>query len=266
MRRFETQGRVYPEHNYFVPRTSEVKDFIARAKAGRYIVLFAPRQTGKTTFFRLALDELAHNDATYLPIYLNFEVYEDCTPSDFYGGLAEDIHEKIVEVFQTQGEALPETLTHFLENAQLTDQLSMRRFFRELARFLKDRRVVLIIDEFDAIPRGALKGFLRWLRDTYLSGKTRCPHSVCLVGVKSIMQLDYDRSISPFNIQDEFHLPNFTLEQVCELLSQYTDEVGQAFASEVITSLYKQTAGQPFLVNRIAQILTEELDIPKRRR
>ena len=263
MRRFETQGRVYPEHNYFVPRTSEVKDFIARAKAGRYIVLFAPRQTGKTTFFRLALDELAHNDATYLPIYLNFEVYEDCTPSDFYGGLAEDIHEKIVEVFQTQGEALPETLTHFLENAQLTDQLSMRRFFRELARFLKDRRVVLIIDEFDAIPRGALKGFLRWLRDTYLSGKTRCPHSVCLVGVKSIMQLDYDRSISPFNIQDEFHLPNFTLEQVCELLSQYTDEVGQAFASEVITSLYKQTAGQPFLVNRIAQILTEELDIPK---
>ena len=263
MRRFETQGRVYPEHNYFVPRTSEVKDFITRAKAGRYIVLFAPRQTGKTTFFRLALDELAHNDATYFPLYLNFEAYEDCNPSDFYGGLTEDIPEKIVEVFQTRGEALPETLTHFLENVQLTDHLSTRRFFRELARFLKDRRVVLIIDEFDAIPREALKGFLRWLRDTYLSGKTRCPHSVCLVGVKNITQLDYDRSISPFNIQEEFHLPNFTLEQVTELLSQYTEEVGQAFASEVITSLHKQTAGQPFLVNRIAQILTEELSIPK---
>jgi len=85
---------------------------------------------------------------------------------------------------------------------------------------------------------------------------------VGIVGVKSITQLNYDRSISPFNIQDEFALPNFTLEQVRELLGQYTDEVGQAFALEVIESIHKQTAGQPFLVNRMAQILTEEMEIP----
>ena len=48
-----------------------------------------------------------------------------------------------------------------------------------------------------------------------------------------------------------------------ELLGQYTKEVGQAFAPEVIESIHKQTAGQPVLVNRFAQILTEELDIPK---
>ena len=48
-----------------------------------------------------------------------------------------------------------------------------------------------------------------------------------------------------------------------ELLTQYTDEVGQAFAPEVITAIHRQTAGQPVLVNRFAQILTEELDIPK---
>ena len=58
-------------------------------------------------------------------------------------------------------------------------------------------------------------------------------------------------------------MPNFTLAQVHELLEQYTDEVGQAFVPEVITAIHKQTAGQPFLVNRCAQILTEELGIPK---
>ena len=47
-----------------------------------------------------------------------------------------------------------------------------------------------------------------------------------------------------------------------ELLGQYTQEVGQSFTPEVITSIHKQTAGQPVLVNRFAQILTEELDIP----
>ena len=108
-----------------------------------------------------------------------------------------------------------------------------------------------------------MSDFLHTLRHIYIAGKPRCPHSVGIVGVKSIAQLNYDQSISPFNIQDEFHLPNFTLEQVQELIGQYTEEVGQSFIPEVIESIHKQTAGQPVLVNRFAQILTEELDIPK---
>ncbi len=58
-------------------------------------------------------------------------------------------------------------------------------------------------------------------------------------------------------------MPNFTHQQVQELFSQYTDDTGQEISPEVIETLHKQTAGQPFLVNRFAQILTEELDIPK---
>ena len=48
-----------------------------------------------------------------------------------------------------------------------------------------------------------------------------------------------------------------------ELIGQYTDEVGQSFAPEVIAALHKQTAGQPFLVNRLAQLVTEDMHIPK---
>ena len=263
MRRFGTQGRVYPEDHYVVPRTAEVADFIKRVKEGRYIVLFAPRQTGKTTFFQLALTELTAKDATYFPIQLNFEVYEDCTPSAFYGGLTSDMREKIADVFQERGEVLPKGLTDLLAATHLTNQLSLRQFLKALGKVLEDRRVLLIIDEFDAIPRDAVKGFLRVLREIYLSGRTRCPHSVGIIGVKDLTQLDYDRSISPFNIQDEFRLPPFTFEQVRELLAQYTDEVGQAFAPEVIRNIHRQTAGQPFLANRFAQILTEEMTIAR---
>ena len=222
-----------------------------------------PGKPAKLPFFQLALAELTAKDATYFPIQLNFEVYEDCTPAEFYGGLTGDIREKITDVFQERGEALPEALTDLLETTHLTNQLSLRQFLKTLGKVLEDQRVVLIIDEFDAIPRDAVKGFLRVLREIYLSGRTRCPHSVGIIGVKDITQLDYDRSISPFNIQDEFRLPPFTHEQVRELLAQYTDEVGQAFIPEVIENIHRQTAGQPFLANRFAQILTEEMDIPK---
>ena len=264
MRRFGTQGPVHPKKNYVVSRATELADFIMRVKEGRYIVIFAPRQTGKTTFFQRALDVFADEEPAYFPIPLNFEVYEDCTPSVFYNGLYEDLREAIENVFARRGEVFSETLTEFLENAEITDHLSMGRFFRQFSSFLDDQRVILIIDEFDGIPKEAVKGFLHSLRRIYVSNAiSRCPHSVGIVGVKSITQMNYDRTISPFNIQDEFNLPNFTLEQVQELLGQYTEEVGQAFDSEVIESIHKQTAGQPVLVNRFAQILTEESDIPK---
>ena len=265
MRTFGTYGPVNPEEHYVVSRTEELADFIKRVKLGRYIVIFAPRQTGKTTFFQWALDSLAADTGeTYFPIELNFEIYEDYTADNFYPSLYEGIYEEIQRVFEKRGIVPSEALSELLENTTLTDHVTMLRFFQQFGAFLRDEKLVLIIDEFDGIPRDAVKGFLRSLRNIYVHRSMRaCPYSVGIVGVKDIAQLNLDRSISPFNIQDEFTLPNFTLQQVRELLAQYTDEVGQAFMPKVVESIYRQTAGQPFLVNRFAQILTEEINVPK---
>ena len=261
MRTFGTQGPVNPKENYVVSRTDEIADFVDRVKKGKYIVLFAPRQTGKTTLFRTAMDALIAD--AYFPIQLNFEVYVDCSASEFYIFFYKRLREKIEDVFKRRGATPSEALCQFLDNTEITDQVTMMEFFKQLVHFLP-QKVVLIIDEFDAIPRDAVRGFLHSLRYIYLERSTaRCPYSVGIVGVKNITQLNYDRSISPFNIQDEFHLPNFTFAQVQELLQQYTQEVGQTFDTEVIAAIHKQTAGQPFLVNRCAQILTEEMGVPK---
>ena len=210
---------------------------------------------------------LIATSSNYFPIQLNFEAYKNLSPADFYDAFHKRVRKEIDRVFQKRGHTPSEALTHFLDGTKLTNHILMMEFFEEFDGFLKrqysEQKVVLIIDEFDGIPQTVLSDFLHSLRDIYLSDEKRCPHSVGIVGVKSITQLNYDRSVSPFNIQDEFHLPNFTHQQVQELLAQYTDEVGQAFTPEVIDTLHRQTAGQPFLVNRFAQILTEELEIPK---
>ena len=267
MRTFGTQGAVQSDRHYVVPRTEEVKDFINRVKDGRYIVLFAPRQTGKTTFFRLALATLAAEDSTYFPIQLSFDIYKNFSISDFYELLYKRIRKHIENVFQKRGHILSEALTQLLDNTQFSHHGSMLEFFEDFASLLAveygEQKVVFIIDEFDGIPPTAVSDFLHTLRHIYHFEEERCLHSVGIVGVKNITQLNYDRSISPFNIQDEFHLPNFTLEQVRDIFGQYTDEVGQPFAPEVIVAIHRQTAGQPFLVNRFGQILATELDIPK---
>ncbi len=268
MRSFGTRGRVYPDKHYIVPRTEEIRDFINRIKEGRYIVLFAPRQTGKTTFFRFAAEALTTEDQHYFPIQLNFEEYKNLNVTDFYSSFHRELCRELERGIQRRGKVPSVALEQLLTKSKITDHVSMRYIFENLTNFLNlhyklDPKIVLIIDEFDGIPQSVVSDFLHSLRNIYLSDELQCPHSVSIVGVKSIAQLNYDRSVSPFNIQDEFNLQNFSLEQISELLLQWTDEVGQAFDSEVIVTLHKQTAGQPFLVNRFAQILTEELDIPK---
>ena len=132
MKTFGTQGRVYPSRHYVVPRTEEKTEFIKRVKEGRYIVLFAPRQTGKTTFFRLALDTLTTEEPSYFPIQLNFEEYEDYAPADFYASLQREIRKEIERVFQGRGEILSEALAQFLVKAKISDHVSMREFFEEV--------------------------------------------------------------------------------------------------------------------------------------
>ena len=268
MRRFGTQGCVYPDKHYVISRSEEIADFIHRVKQGRYIVLFAPRQTGKTTFFHSVLEALVAQDSIYFPIQLNFETYEDYDRGSFYASLHREICEEIRRVFQKRGETPSETLAQFLVNTQITDHLSMRDFFQEFDKHLamhynNSQQVILFIDAFHGIPLAVENSFLASLRSIYLTDKPHCPHSVCFVSVGSIIQRDMINAISPFNIQDAFHLPNFTLEQVRELLTQYTEEMGQDFEPEIVEALYTQTAGQPFLVNRLAEILTEEMGILK---
>ena len=271
MRRFGTQGPVNSQEHYVVSRSDELADYIDRVKQGRYIVLFAPRQSGKTTFFKDALKVLVEEDSSFFPIQLNFEIYKNCSPEVFYQDILEDIREEIETNYSKQSVNLSSKLVEFFECTQLTNHIGFRRFLRQLPNFIRQdldssvtQRVVINIDEFDGIPQSVVSDFLHTLRRIYLSDRmVRSPYSVSIVGVRSIAQLNYDRSISPFNIQDEFTLPNFSHQQVRELFGQYTDEVGQSIASDVLELVHKQTAGQPFLVNRLAQILTEDLDIPK---
>ena len=137
MRSFGTQGRVYPDEHYIVPRTDEITDFIRRVKAGKYIVLFAPRQTGKTTFFQFALSALVAEDPTYFPIQLDFQDLRNVSPATFYEELYYMIREQIEVVFE-QREVLPsEALARFLENTQLTNHRSMTRFFKQLQSLLQ---------------------------------------------------------------------------------------------------------------------------------
>jgi len=83
-------------------------------------------------------------------------------------------------------------------------------------------------------------------------------HSIILIGIQNIARLNLGRS-SPFNIAYQQRLNGFSLDEVREMMAQYTAESGQQIEEDALTMLYEQTAGHPFLINRAALILTEEI-------
>ena len=265
-RTFVTGGPVVPEENYFVKRERELADFLGRIDQGKYIVIFSPRQTGKTTFFYDALKQLERN-RSYLPIALDFQIYSETHPEVFYQDFMRRVRSVIKDRLETINTPQYAEILSWINQREVTDHLSFRDFFGELHAQLPKTDVVMIIDEFDGIPQAALRNFLYTLREIYNAKKKSAVynyiHSVGIVGVKSIAQLDFDATVSPFNIQDQFALPNFTIEQVAELYGQYTDDTGRPFDSAVIQLVHEKTAGQPFLVNRMGQILTQELGVPE---
>jgi predicted AAA+ superfamily ATPase len=84
---FEDSGTVNPEEAYYVTldnvtnrKNQDMKTMIDR---GRYFSIFAPRQSGKTTFLKRLCDEL-HNNPVYIAIILSFQDNTDIAKTTFY--------------------------------------------------------------------------------------------------------------------------------------------------------------------------------------
>jgi hypothetical protein len=259
MREFNTYGPVNPKRHYHIDRVAVKAAMREKIEKGRYFTLNAGRQTGKTTLFREVIAEL-EADGRYLGVLL------DCN------GLSQDPPPLIYEQISTRlQDSLgprnwPGPLGELARGVVVAHHHDLARFLRELGR-LSGRRILVIIDEFDALPEPVLTpllGTFRYLYHHRDEPEIYAPHSLILVGVRTIPSL-LQGTQSPFNIADQFTVPYFTAREVADLLSQHTAETGQPFEPRVIDEVFTETEGQPFLVNRIGQILTQDL-VPDRSR
>jgi predicted AAA+ superfamily ATPase len=81
MREFNTSGPCDPALHYTVMREALMTQALKKVKKGRYFTLFAPRQAGKTTFFKLLLNGLEKDFTT---IWIGFEYLKTVSKGYFY--------------------------------------------------------------------------------------------------------------------------------------------------------------------------------------
>ena len=260
-RYFEKSGLVDPGASYCVPlenvTNTDNQDIKTMVDLGRYFSIFAPRQSGKTTFFEDFCHEL-EKDTSYVAILLSFQDYKQLEKATVYSLIEESIFEQLLNRLQNVHCENIEPVRELLNSHGVTDHISFRKLFEKLNKVIPPKKIIIIIDEFDGIPIGELENFLTTLRELYQKYKKRTDkalYSVGLVGIRNITKLIVG-GVSPFNIADQVKLPPFTLKNVRDLYTQYTEETNQPFTDEAIKKVHEETAGQPWLVNRIGTILT----------
>jgi len=263
-RYFEKSGVVDPGASYYVPLENvtnmDNQDIKTMVDLGRYFSIFAPRQSGKTTFFEGFCHEL-EKDTSYVAILLSFQRYKNLDKQRFYQLIQKDLYNQLMNRLNAVNCRKLDAIMAYLDSHSLTDHISFSELFEELNQIIKFKKIVIFIDEFDGIPLDELENFLTTLRELYQRYKKRkdkALYSVGLVGIRNITKLIVG-GVSPFNIADQVKLPPFTLRNVRDLYSQYTEETNQPFTEDAVKKVFDETAGQPWLVNRIGTILTVDI-------
>jgi len=261
---FEDSGTVDPLRSYHVELENVVntrnQDLKTMVDLGRYFSIFAPRQSGKTTFFECLSSEL-EKDPTYVAIILSFQDYKNIESQRFYQLIQKDLYGQLVSRLDEVNCQRLDAVRAYLDSYNLTDHICFRELFEELNCMVESKKIVIFIDEFDGIPINELENFLTTLRELYQRYKKqpdKALYSVGLVGIRNITKLIVG-GVSPFNIADQVKLPPFTLKNVRDLYVQYTEETNQPFSEGAVKKVHEETAGQPWLVNRLGTILTVDV-------
>jgi hypothetical protein len=239
MRIFNTSGACIPEEHYTIMREALVAQGEKLVAEQRFFTIFAPRQSGKTTYFQLLFRHL--NQLGYTAIRVSFEGMKTLTRSKFYLVFGHRLQRGLSE----QG---IETKFKFADQSDIQESLENSHW--------AERKLVLVIDEFEEISPKVLSELLHIFRDIYQYKQHYALQSLLLVGVSTLAELVIS-SASPFNIVDQLQIPYFTFAEVQALIQQYVDESGQPFESQVIKAIYDNSQGQPGLVNALCQYLVD---------
>jgi len=233
MREFNTSGQNIQERHYTLMRPELVEKGLELVENERYFTIWAPRQTGKSTYFLLLADVLRKQG--YKVAHVNFENFMNAPISSFLERFVKKTNKFLGTDFR---------------------ETDLANIFNEIEE-ITDQKFVLIIDEVEGINRAYFSDFLHAIRNAYHSRTEHALKSVILVGVSNIVGIIRENS-SPFNIAENFDIPFFTNEETYELLGQHETDTGQLFDQKVKDKIIEITANQPGLVNGFARKLVKD--------
>jgi AAA domain len=264
-RSFNTSGPCHPARDYMLPAMARLPEVRGLVERGKYFVIHAPRQTGKTTAVASLAQELTQT-GDYVAALVSMEVGS---------AMRDDIGAAELAILGAWRSSAERRLPAELVPPVWREAPPGQRLNAALQAWAKamPRPLVLFLDEIDSLEGMVLVSVLRQIRDGFQDRPASFPWSLALVGMRDVR--DYKIALdgrdgavggSPFNIKDRsLLLRDFTRDEVAALYAQHTDDTGQAFLPETVDRAFALTHGQPWLTNALAAVAVDEIVVDRGR-
>jgi len=163
MRKFHSYGPVNSKNHYHVPRTHLVKKCTQYLigdpdDSGHYFTIWGPRQTGKTWLYRQSIEAIKQQ---YGDHFILGEISMQ--------GIVFDEHKDLNELFFDN---IPDMLKgeFSIQTGIINSWVQWKKLFSKDKSFF-DRPLILVIDEFDKLPKKIIENLVTLFRDMYLNIK-----------------------------------------------------------------------------------------------
>ena len=269
---FNVNGTCYPDDNYMVNLDSRLKQIKDMINQGKYFVINRARQYGKTTTLHMLREYLNHE---YIVLFLDFQKMSSASFQNEYVFVNAFLHSVLKNVYNKRRKITGldfENISVMEKALEQKENIDLPKLFDYLSSLCDTakRPVVLMIDEVDSASCcQVFLDFLAQLRAFYLSRKeTPIFQSVILAGIYDIKNLKLKlrpnqehKYNSPWNIAADFKIDmSFSKQDIEGMLLEYEKDYQTGMDTvSVGRIIHEYTAGYPYMVSRICQILDEQI-------
>jgi hypothetical protein len=241
-RLFYSSGALMPDYPYYVQRQADRLALVAM-RDNKLVYTIAPRQMGKTSLLkRLALYS---EEQGWTCCHIDLATFSNLEPPKW---------------FQHLGERIGRACGKDTISSPLQDQQDFRTFLLYEIGLKQSHQPVSLFMFFDEVE-GLLEfdfsdEFLMTLRELYQQRDSYSGNKLLIAFAGSVDPdtLVKNPDISPFNIAEKIDLDDFSEVESLTLTSNLT-KLQLRVAGEIHQHIYSWTSGQPYLTQRICEII-----------
>jgi hypothetical protein len=253
---YQVGGSLGATSNNYVQRKAD-NELYKFLKSGHFCYVFNSRQMGKSSLRVRIMKRLRSDGIHCASIDLSTIGSVGTTPDIWYRGFIHEIH----RIFKLSSKVNIENWLN--ENSSLSPIQRLSNYIEDiLLSQVSDKNIVLFIDEIDKVLSfnfdfGDFFAFIRSCYNQRVDKPCYERLTFTLLGVATPSQLISDKTQTPFNIGKAIELTGIKYEDASEILISGLNGLVPN-PSSMIKGILSWTNGQPFLTQKVCQIVQME--------
>jgi diguanylate cyclase (GGDEF)-like protein len=249
---YQVGGCLPADASTYVKRAVDKKlyDFVI---AGYYCYVLNSRQMGKSSLRVQTMKKLQKVGVACAAIDLTLLGTQKVTPEQWYGSLIQNL------VNNCELEDKFDVFTWLNQHGNMSPVTLLSTFIEKILLKQISHQIVIFIDEIDSILQLDFKeDFLAFIRACYNRRADNSAYNrltFVLLGVATPSDFIRDKKRTPFNIGKAIELEGFKLNEVQPLAKGL--EGKDSDCETVIKEILDWTGGQPFLTQKVCQLICD---------